>query len=65
MVRPRFWHRSPLFGLGHVSAAKAMFGLLTPETVACLLLGNDVFALLAGWTHGAVTQLIEACYLPS
>ena len=42
-----------------------MFGLLTPEMVACLLLGNDVFALLAGWTHGAVTKLIEACYLPS
>ena len=38
-----------LFGLGHLPAAKAMLGLLKPEVIAYLLLGNGVFALLAGW----------------
>ncbi|MCV2366999.1 CPBP family intramembrane glutamic endopeptidase [Roseateles oligotrophus] len=38
-----------LFGLGHLPAAKAILGPLTPEVIAYLLLGNGVFGLLAGW----------------
>lgn len=38
-----------LFGVGHLPAAKAMLGLLKPEVIAYVLLGNGVFGLLAGW----------------
>lgn len=38
-----------LFGLGHLPAAKALLGPLTPEVVVYLLFGNGVFGVLAGW----------------
>ena len=50
-----------LFGLGHLPAAKAMLGLLAPEVIAYVLLGNLVFGLLAGWLfwrHGLEAAML-------
>lgn len=40
-----------LFGLGHLPAAQALAGVLTPSVVAFVLLGNAVFGVVAGWLY--------------
>lgn len=40
-----------LFALGHLPAAHAMAGVLTPPVVAFVLVGNTAFGLLAGWLY--------------
>lgn len=50
-----------LFALGHLPAAQAMAGVLTPQVVAFVLVGNTAFGLVAGWLyarHGLEAAII-------
>ena len=50
-----------LFALGHLPAAQAMAGELTPPVVAFVLVGNSAFGLVAGWLyarHGLEAAII-------
>ena len=50
-----------LFALGHLPAAQAMAGVLTPQVIAFVLVGNTAFGLVAGWLyarHGLEAALI-------
>lgn len=50
-----------LFAVGHLPAAQAMAGALTPQVVAFVLVGNTGFGLVAGWLyarHGLEAALI-------
>jgi hypothetical protein len=40
-----------LFALGHLPAAQAMAGVLTPAVVVFVLVGNTAFGLVAGWLY--------------
>lgn len=40
-----------LFALGHLPAAQSLAGVLTPEIVAFVLVGNTAFGLVAGWLY--------------
>lgn len=50
-----------LFAVGHLPAAQAMAGALTPGVVAFVLVGNTAFGLLAGWLfarHGLEAAML-------
>lgn len=50
-----------LFAVGHLPAAQAMAGVLTPQIVVFVLVGNTAFGLVAGWLyarHGLEAALI-------
>lgn len=50
-----------LFALGHLPAAQAMAGVLTPQVIAFVLVGNTAFGLVAGWLyarHGLEAAII-------
>ena len=40
-----------LFALGHLPAAQSLAGVLTPEVVVFVLVGNTAFGLVAGWLY--------------
>ena len=40
-----------LFAVGHLPAAQALAGALTPQVVSYVLIGNAAFGLLAGWLY--------------
>ena len=40
-----------LFAVGHLPAAQAMAGALTPEVVTFVMVGNTAFGLVAGWLY--------------
>ncbi|MNV90211.1 CAAX amino terminal protease self- immunity [compost metagenome] len=40
-----------LFAVGHLPAAQAMAGVLTPQVVVFVLVGNTAFGLVAGWLY--------------
>lgn len=40
-----------LFALGHLPAAHAIAGILTPSVVVFVLVGNTAFGLIAGWLY--------------
>ena len=42
---------SLVFALGHLPAAQALAGGLTPAVVAYVLMGNTAFGLVAGWLY--------------